>query len=667
MKMFAKLIGLAVMAGCFSTQVQAVKAPSVSQATDIVPHVIGGVDAEAGDWPFIVALVKTNEDSYSGQFCGGTLVRPDVVMTAAHCVQGVSAAAMEVYIGSYDLTNASGAGERVGVRKLRVHEDYNSATEENDIAVVFLERSVAYPVIPLITPRQMSRLRNGDAMTVAGWGSVNPSASEYPSYLQEAQVQFRDNNTCNRAYEGSVTEKMLCAGVPGGGKDSCEGDSGGPLVVDLDGERIQAGIVSWGTETCALPGFYGVYTRVSTMLDWLEKSISGLITLNPVADGNLQACILQNASQKGWRTLDDVVSITCDSSSIQSLDGLWLYENLRSLNIANNPVEDLYPVAGIASLQELNIANTQVTDLGALVALTELTSVSMAGLSGIDCVDVNVGTYSYAALNSAACFNVSLGVAFADRVLADCVRARGLATGITSAQELGVLACTNSTISSLGGLEAFTGLGTLVLAFNEITDITPLAPLTSLTQLTLWGNQVEDLGPLANAVNLTWLDVADNQITSLAPLEQMVNLTALFIGGNTGITCMPVVDSQLTYADIPQTCFLDDTTQGEDTDGDGIQDSEDNCPGRYNPAQRNSDDDERGDVCDHDDDNDGFSDREEKLAGSNHRNPLSTPETVATDADGDGVANDVDNCPNLYNPGQVDRDGDGIGNRCDED
>ena len=93
-----------------------------------------------------------------------------------------------------------------------------------------------------------------------------------PDTCQYVQVPAVTNAACNSAYSGGITESMICAGYPEGGKDSCQGDSGGPFVCNNEGKAVIAGVVSWGYG-CALPGYPGVYSRTTHVLDWIKAQM----------------------------------------------------------------------------------------------------------------------------------------------------------------------------------------------------------------------------------------------------------------------------------------------------------------------------------------------------------------------------------------------------------
>ena len=96
----------------------------------------------------------------------------------------------------------------------------------------------------------------------------------FPNMLHYVRVPTITNSECESLYEGRfvITDSMLCAGYPDGGKDSCQGDSGGPFVCNNNGNAIIAGVVSWGTG-CALPQYPGVYARVTVALNWIQSNM----------------------------------------------------------------------------------------------------------------------------------------------------------------------------------------------------------------------------------------------------------------------------------------------------------------------------------------------------------------------------------------------------------
>jgi secreted trypsin-like serine protease len=250
-------------------------------ANEMTPQVVGGHDANPGEWPWMAALVLAPvENAYDGHFCGGTLIAPDWVLTAAHCVSTLDAHHIDVVLGRLNLNSEE--GERIHVSEKLIHPDYNANTLDSDLALLKLERpSIQQPV--QINPTITSNLPTIDTnlmSTVTGWGNTGTAGENGPSdpeTLQEVELPLVNREICNSpdAYNGNVTFNMICAGYQEGGEDSCKGDSGGPLMIpnSQDDTWIQAGVVSWG-EGCAEPNHYGVYTHLSNFYDWIERNIS---------------------------------------------------------------------------------------------------------------------------------------------------------------------------------------------------------------------------------------------------------------------------------------------------------------------------------------------------------------------------------------------------------
>lgn len=286
-------------------------------------RIYGGRPAEQGAWPWQVSLhsaARVGDDVESrvlSQFCGGSLIARQWVLTAAHCVQdyeGKVTAPGEILVRSGHVRLWEGDFRRVG--QVFPHPNYDPVRTDNDIALIKLAEPVgqssgavgAIPVLP--DGSQLS----GPAVSI-GWGLME--GGEIPGVLMETDIDIVPNETCNAGFAeqtkrdlggfllsvgaeneisqdrleqafailvpgigDALTENMICAGIASGERSSCNGDSGGPLMMRrADGGWIQVGIVSWGKmplgaqSSCGLPSLYGVYTRVSNYFDWIGSTI----------------------------------------------------------------------------------------------------------------------------------------------------------------------------------------------------------------------------------------------------------------------------------------------------------------------------------------------------------------------------------------------------------
>lgn len=241
-------------------------------------RIINGVEAKKDDYPFITGLIasSTKKGGEISPFCGASFIGGHYVLTASHCVDGSIASDIDVVVGEHDLNDRT-TGARYKVSQIYMHEDYDSVATNNDIAILELETAITNvsPIKPL-TPELEASLKVGDLLTVMGWGNMSVTDDpSFPTVLQEVQVGLYDREKCNTAYNGGITDVMLCAGFEVGGKDSCQGDSGGPLVINKNGEWYQAGVVSFG-DGCGLPDIPGVYARVSKFQDWIKQKKAGV-------------------------------------------------------------------------------------------------------------------------------------------------------------------------------------------------------------------------------------------------------------------------------------------------------------------------------------------------------------------------------------------------------
>ena len=219
------------------------------------PRIAGGIPATIEDFPWQVVLIDgAAPPEIRSAFCGGSLIGYQWVMTAAHCLAGISDPSQVDIVCGSTWPKFAGQGDRVKIIKIFVHQKYNNKTYENDIALLKLERpakkgrSIALPPMNLIIP-------SNTAATVTGWGAVT-AYGPMVDRLLKAPVPIVSIGTCRDSYGDIVKDGMLCAGERDGGLDACQGDSGGPLTTKISGKATIVGVVSWG-RGCALKKKYG--------------------------------------------------------------------------------------------------------------------------------------------------------------------------------------------------------------------------------------------------------------------------------------------------------------------------------------------------------------------------------------------------------------------------
>ncbi|GAA4427238.1 serine protease [Actinokineospora soli] len=233
---------------------------------DAREQIVGGTRASIADHPYVVYLAT--RDGY--QYCGGTLVAKDKVVTAAHCARAFPARDIRVVGGRED--KESSEGEVRAVSSVWIHPDYRDVTEGYDVAVLTIAEPLPYRLLPIAAADSAALYTAGSPATILGWGRTS-AGGPTSRYLLKAQVPLYGDTECAEAYRAFAAESMVCAGLPQGGVDTCQGDSGGPLIVD----GVLVGISSWG-EGCAAPNKPGVYARVSVY----AEDIAAVVDPEPV-------------------------------------------------------------------------------------------------------------------------------------------------------------------------------------------------------------------------------------------------------------------------------------------------------------------------------------------------------------------------------------------------
>ncbi|KAB0792167.1 hypothetical protein PPYR_14126 [Photinus pyralis] len=214
-------------------------------------RIVGGDDADIEDYPHQVSLQVLDIHN-----CGGSIIAPNLILTAAHCTADYETSYLSVRCGSSIMEEG---GQVLTVAQKYDHPSYDPTRTDYDLSVLMLFGKITLSSKAKIIDLVPAHVQEGGRSAfVTGWGALY-SDGPSPQQLQVAKVFEENRDACNKAFRGKITDRMICFKAPG--RDSCQGDSGGPLVSD----GHQVGIVSWGYG-CADARYPGVYSHLNNVV-----------------------------------------------------------------------------------------------------------------------------------------------------------------------------------------------------------------------------------------------------------------------------------------------------------------------------------------------------------------------------------------------------------------
>lgn len=279
-----------------STDIPGVTGPEVEgkRPSAVTPKIVGGDQATIADAPWQVALIAAAATSeFAGQFCGGSLIASQWVLTAAHCVVSSAnvvstPATIKVLAGQSTLSTTIN-NRAVAISNIYVHPLYAASAHHDDIALLKLTTAFTFVsgrIQKIDLPPWTASPGGPDLIT--GWGAMESGVNSYPTILRKATVDVIDDSSCLEYYPDSFDpKKMLCAGSDYLDRDTCQGDSGGPIAYESD-TWVLEGVTSYGIG-CGSGYYPGVYTEVYNYESWINQylatspAISGRLTVKDSA------------------------------------------------------------------------------------------------------------------------------------------------------------------------------------------------------------------------------------------------------------------------------------------------------------------------------------------------------------------------------------------------
>jgi len=236
-------------------------------------RVIAGTTSVPGSWPWQILLMGGRPG------CGGSIIGPSHVITAAHCVfqYDTYPSFFSVKVGEHDQRKISGHEKTYKVKRVFTHPKWSSRMLDYDIALLELQTPIQFNkyVSPVCLPSDNPPV--GAECYITGWGKTYHPGMMHPT-LQQAKMPIVSNKVCyakNKKFiPVPITSRMVCSGDGGHSRRSgCHGDSGGPFVCNINGRWELHGAVSHGSPRCKSTETYTVFARVYYFKQWIQTNM----------------------------------------------------------------------------------------------------------------------------------------------------------------------------------------------------------------------------------------------------------------------------------------------------------------------------------------------------------------------------------------------------------
>jgi len=240
-------------------------------------RIVGGKEARRNSWPWMAALFKKPTFGSWYQFCGGSLIAPQWVLTAGHCFyRETNVNNFKVLLGAHNKATGESTQFEALVAEIHVNPAYNPSKISDDITLLKLTAPVQFTdaISPVCVADRTDSVADDQMGWITGWGTTRSGGST-SNLLMQTNVPVVNQQKCINEYTNIgavVDDSMICGGYDEGGKDTCQGDSGGPWQFETNGIWTQFGITSWG-RGCAMANYAGVYSRITALRDFIDKTL----------------------------------------------------------------------------------------------------------------------------------------------------------------------------------------------------------------------------------------------------------------------------------------------------------------------------------------------------------------------------------------------------------